>query len=250
MILYFTGTGNSRYAANLIADATEDEMFSMNEGIKKGDYNQLSSSKPYVFVMPTYAWRIPRIADAFLRKAAFSGSKKAYFVMTCGSQTGNAVYYLKKLCLDKGFEFMGISSIIMPENYIAMYNAPDKTEALKIIENSKPHILQTAECIKKEMPLPKENISPLDRFQSTAVNPLFYSIIVSDKGFYSTDSCISCGKCVTLCPINNVHLKVGRPEWSGNCTHCMACICGCPKEAIEYRNKSKGKPRYFLSEKP
>ena len=31
-----------------------------------------------------------------------------------------------------------------------------------------------------------------------------------------------------------------------NCTHCMACICYCPKEAIEYGKKSKGKPRYHF----
>ena len=27
---------------------------------------------------------------------------------------------------------------------------------------------------------------------------------------------------------------------------CMACICYCPKEAIEYGKKSKGKPRYHF----
>nr|WP_264291386.1 MULTISPECIES: hypothetical protein [unclassified Dorea] len=30
------------------------------------------------------------------------------------------------------------------------------------------------------------------------------------------------------------------------CTHCMACICYCPAEAIEYGKKSVGKPRYHL----
>ena len=27
---------------------------------------------------------------------------------------------------------------------------------------------------------------------------------------------------------------------------CMACICYCPKEAIEYGKKSRGKPRYHF----
>ncbi|MDU1855461.1 MAG: flavodoxin, partial [Clostridium baratii] len=31
-----------------------------------------------------------------------------------------------------------------------------------------------------------------------------------------------------------------------NCTHCMACICGCPVQAIEYKNKTKGRNRYYL----
>ena len=32
--------------------------------------------------------------------------------------------------------------------------------------------------------------------------------------------------------------------WGSDCTHCMACICDCPAEAIEYGKKSVGKPRY------
>ena len=29
----------------------------------------------------------------------------------------------------------------------------------------------------------------------------------------------------------------------------MACIAGCPAEAIEYGKKTQGKPRYYLGEK-
>ena len=61
-------------------------------------------------------------------------------------------------------------------------------------------------------------------------------------------ACIGCGKCVELCPLNNIHLENGKPVWGKNCTHCMACICYCPKEAIEYGKKSKGKPRYHFEE--
>ena len=49
-----------------------------------------------------------------------------------------------------------------------------------------------------------------------------------------------------ICPLNNIHLENSKPVWGKNCTHCMACICYCPKEAIEYGRKSKGKPRYHF----
>ena len=52
----------------------------------------------------------------------------------------------------------------------------------------------------------------------------------------ATDACIGCGKCVELCPLNNIRLENGKPVWGKHCTHCMACICYCPKEAIEYGN--------------
>ena len=43
----------------------------------------------------------------------------------------------------------------------------------------------------------------------------------------------------------SLEIKDGRPVWNGNCTHCMACICNCPVEAIEYGKKSVGKRRYL-----
>ena len=41
-------------------------------------------------------------------------------------------------------------------------------------------------------------------------------------------------------------LQNGKPLWGQDCTHCMACICCCPAEAIEYGRMSLGKPRYHF----
>lgn len=41
-------------------------------------------------------------------------------------------------------------------------------------------------------------------------------------------------------------LQNGKPVWGQDCTHCMACICYCPAEAIEYGKMSLGKPRYLF----
>ena len=65
MILYFTGTGNSRYVAQRIAKALGDGLISMNDRIKAGDMSPVPSPVPsderLIIVTPTYAWRIPRI---------------------------------------------------------------------------------------------------------------------------------------------------------------------------------------------
>lgn len=246
MILYFSGTGNSRFAAQIIQKVTKDDISSMNELIKSGNKNTIKSENPFVFVCPTYAWRIPKVVEKHIRKVHLEGSKKAYFVLTCGDGTGNAVKYLRKLCMEKGLEYMGLSSIIMPENYIAMYNAPDKAKAEIEIQRATPAIYDVGEKIKDGQFLNEKNPKISGTLLSSIVNPIFYSYFVIAKGFYSTNECISCGKCVDLCPLNNIKLVDGKPQWGHNCTHCMACICRCPKEAIEYKNKTKGKTRYYL----
>lgn len=90
--------------------------------------------------------------------------------------------------------------------------------------------------------------SAKDKLLSGPVNTLFYQFAVTDKGFTVSDSCISCGKCAQRCPLGNIGIASGKPVWKGNCTHCMACIAGCPTQAIEYKSKSKGQHRHYIME--
>lgn len=59
MILYFSGTGNSEYVARRLAHATGDEIRNLFPAIRSGKSAPLCSEKPWVLVVPTYAWRIP-----------------------------------------------------------------------------------------------------------------------------------------------------------------------------------------------
>lgn len=63
-----------------------------------------------------------------------------------------------------------------------------------------------------------------------------------------SDACVGCGQCASKCPLNNIELRNGKPEWGKQCTHCMACISYCPAKAIEYGKRSVGKPRYRFEE--
>lgn len=47
-----------------------------------------------------------------------------------------------------------------------------------------------------------------------------------------------------LCHTGNIYLINVKPVWNDQCTHCMACICRCPKKAIEYGKHSKDLVRY------
>ena len=246
MILCYSGTGNSRYVAKRIAAALGDELLSMNDRIKAGDISPVEGNERLIIVTPTYAWRIPRIVRDWLTKTDFPGAKKVWFVMTCGSEIGNAAKYNRALCREKQLTYMGTAQIIMPENYIAMFDAPQADEARQIVARAEPDIDRALSAIaaNQAFPPPRDNL--YDRFMSGPVNPIFYSFCVKAKAFTASDACIGCGKCATLCPTNNITIQNGKPVWGGDCTHCMACICYCPAEAIEYGKKSLGKPRYHF----
>lgn len=248
MIIYFSGTGNSRYCAELFADKLNDEITNAFDIIKNGDKAELNSEKPWVFVSPTYAWQIPHIFKDFIKENKFNGSKKAYFVMTCGSDIGNAEKINKTLCEEKGFEYMGTLEVIMPENYIALFDAPNEKKAAQIIRHALPELNSATELVQKGESFPQKNIKTSDKLKSGMVNKAFYKFYVKAKAFKVSDDCVGCGKCSDNCVLNNITMKDGKPQWGDECTHCMACICGCPVSAIEYGNKSQGKPRYQCPE--
>ena len=135
----------------------------------------------------------------------------------------------------------------MPENYIAMFGVPEKRIAKIIIGKAVPVIDGIAAKLKSCEPFIKPRDNLYDRFMSAAVNPMFYRFFVKADKFTADNRCVGCGKCVAICPLNNIRLADGKPVWGKNCTHCMACIAYCPTEAIEYGKKSVGKPRYHLN---
>lgn len=223
MILYFSGTGNSRYVARKIAQELNNELISLNQLIKEEKTDELiSTDKPFIFVCPTYAWRLPIVVTNFIKKTRFSGSNKVYFIMTCGGDTGKAIKYIQKLCKYKEWQLKGMAEIKMPENYIALFSIPDKETSTQIIKGSDKQIDKIISYIKSENEFEIINPSGLSgTLKSGITNTAFYKIFVHAKGFHYTNKCIGCGKCVTLCPLNNINLKNQKPVWKNNCTHCM-----------------------------
>lgn len=249
MIIYFTGTGNSKYCAETLGELLQDDIINSFQFIKQGTAVELTSIKPWIFVCPTYGWRIPRIFQTFIESGSFSGSKEVYFVMTCGSEIGKPEKYLYKLCEKKDLDYKGVFKVVMPENYIAMFDVPGEEKIINIMNEANKSLEEIANYFKCESIFPGNNHSLIDTLKSKIINPFFYKLIVKTNNFYTNDDCVLCGKCLELCPLNNITIKEEKVKWGKDCTHCMACISNCPNEAIEYGKNSIGQIRYKCWEK-
>ena len=178
MILYFSGTGNSGYAARRIAGGLGEPLLCLNDRIKAGDTAPVETGERLVIVTPTYAWRIPRIVEDWLLHTELTGAKQAWFVMTCGSEIGDADRYNRRLCQEKDLACMGTAQIVMPENYIAMFNAPQVEEARQIVARAEPDIDNAIAAVRENRAFPPSRRKFYDRFMSGPVNPIFYSCFV------------------------------------------------------------------------
>ena len=244
MIVYFSGTGNSRFAAEFLSKQLNDEVLDAGKRMKAGKKDTLISERPWIFVSPVYAWRMAAVFSDYLQCTELKGNRDAYFVLTCGGDIGSAGKYAARLCAEMGLQYRGILELIMPENYIAMFNAPDEEEAKRIVAAAKPVLENAGHRILNGQDFPEHKTKFFDNLKSGPVNVGFYRFYVKADAFYATDRCVGCGECVNACPLNNIRFEEKRPVWGSQCTHCMACICGCPAEAIEYGKRSRGKPRY------
>ena len=248
MIVYFSGTGNSRYCAQMLADLLQDECKDVFTYLRNGTWATLTSEKPWVFVAPTYSWQLPRVFADFIRSSSFSGNQNAYILMTCGGDIGNAAFKNKALLEEKGLCGHGTFPVVMPDNYLVMFPTPPREEVEKAVSAARPSIKKAAVFIQKGEDFPPQGGGPLNWLKSGPVNTLFYKFQVKAKPFTASNACISCGKCQQVCPLGNIHLQEGKPVWGTRCTHCMACICSCPVGVIEYGKATRGKPRYQCPE--
>lgn len=249
MIFYFTGTGNSGYVASEIAKESNDTIISISKLIneKKELEFTLKAGEVIGIIYPIYAYAPPKMVKKFIKNVKFKNYRNNYIfsVATCGDDAGNAMGVIKKEFNNKGMTLNSGFSIIMPNNYIILGDVDSKEVERRKLENAKDEIKKINTVIKSR----KQNVFKLkkgftSRFLTSAMNPIFEIFFNNVSKFYSTDDCVSCGNCEKVCNSDIITLVKGKPQWSGECSQCLACIHQCPRKAIQYGKSTVKKGRY------
>lgn len=244
MVIYFSGTGNSRYAAERIAELTGDTAYDAAGRIREKAGDDLADTRPFVFVAPVYVSAPPLEWMEFLKRSRFGGNKNAYFVMTCAGGMGASPAYCRRLAEEAGLNYMGTAPVILPQNYIAFFKTKSPEENRTILSAARPVIENLAQLISRGEPFRDPGMKKWEVVSTAMVLKPYYKWFITAKKFRVEDSCVGCGKCERVCPLGNITMEGKRPRWGSRCTHCMACINQCPKDAVEYGKATAGKIRY------
>lgn len=251
MIFYFSGTGNSKWIAEEIAKNTDDEIVNIMK-LKNSQGSDGYTAEPgetIGLVFPVYAWGPPKVVSEFAKEIKFKKENDekndkgyTFAVCTCGAEAGNTI---KKL--SKDFPVDGAWSVTMPTNYIASpLDSEDVVEQkIKAAKEKLPKIIS---AVKEKKKIANVNKGSGAIFKSAFGYSGFNKFARGTGVFSVDDDCDSCGKCATVCQINMIELRDGKPNWKyAKCLQCMACINVCPKEAILYAGKkTKGTGRYWF----
>lgn len=238
MIFYFSGTGNSRYAAERIAALTGDRAQDISL-LKQPP--QIEDEKQIGLTFPIYAWGAPEAALDFVKTL---GKTRAFCfaVCTCGSEAGLAMKKLARI-----WPVSSCYSLVMPNNYVVGSDVDEGPGArLKIGEAERELARIASEVIARET-VYRVKEGPMAGLKSGAVNFGFNRFARSTKPFYAGGSCDGCGLCARNCPAGTITLSGGKPVWGKRCYQCMRCINECPRRAIQYTKATEGRGRYTLA---
>lgn len=246
MILYFSATGNSRFVAEYLAGVLNDEVVSINDILKYQKVTTFHSEKPFVFVVPIYAWRLPYHVEQLIKEVSFIGNSNVYVIATIGQHAGNASKYCESILEKKGLSYRGFESVIMPDSYVVSERMVTKQEAIQQIQKIISDIHKFSTCIKNEQDIKVQHtITMKDRFLSSVGYWGFHHFMEHSNSFTVLDTCIHCGICVSRCPTNNIVLDANGITFKNDCMFCLSCLHHCPQQALEYKGKIKEHGQYI-----
>ncbi len=249
MLLYFSGTGNSRWVANLLGKLLDERVYALLDIWGDELLLDLEEEEALGFVFPVYAWGPPALVSGFLSKVrANKIPSYVYFVCTCGDDTGKTADIFARAVQEKGWISPAGFSVIMPETYVCLpgFDVDPKDKEQKKLREAVGRIEDIARYVAARTDKVDCKEGRFPWIKSYLIRPLFNRFMTSAKSFHVTDACISCGKCVTACPLHNVRLEKKHPVWGQNCAMCLSCYHHCPKHAIEYGRMTKHKGQFTL----
>lgn len=238
--LYFSGTGNSKYAAELFCKefGNESHAYSIEDPealavIKESDL--------IVFAYPVQFSTVPKILrDYITDHKELWKNKKVFIIATMGLFSGDGSGILGRQLQTFGAEVIGGLHLKMPDSIAdekALKRPLEKNKEL--IKKAKHKIRESVQLMKAGEPT-QEGIGPAYRFAGFFGQRAYFGHKTreySSKLKVDTDKCIGCGLCVKLCPMNNITIKEQKAVSYDRCTMCYRCINKCPKQALTLLGK-------------
>lgn len=223
MIFYFSGTGNSLYAARSL----DEECISIPQVIDQRDL--CFRADRIGIVCPVYGHEMPRMVKEFIRRAELH-TDYLFLVLTYGNRHASAVELARNTFRRYGKNPEYIRTVWMVDNFLPAFDMEEQIAVDKQVDK------QLA-IIRADILAKKQEIEPVSeedrRAHENYLETVGHRPETAWADFTFTDRCIGCGICTRVCPAGGISLRNHRAVRTGeNCQACMACAHACPEMAI------------------
>lgn len=250
MILYYSGTGNSRFVAERLAQKLGEEVQNIESLTILNTLSPWGRTERGVgLVFPVYAWGVPHIVQTFIEQhlaRLCDSNTYLYAVITCGDDVGFVDRELQQILrhtLQR--EADAIFSIQMTETYICLpgFDVDKEPVARKKVGKAMERLEQLAQRIKQREATIDVYRGPIPHIYHYVLRPIFRRWLMTDRYFHVDASrCTGCGLCAKACPAHDIRLTDGLPQWQNDtCEQCLRCLHHCPTRAIDWGRFTDGK---------
>ena len=238
--IYFSGTGNSKYAVELFCKEYDKESgaYSIEDtealaAVADADF--------IVFAYPVQFSTVPKIMRDYISDhSELWKNKKVFIIATMGLFSGDGSGMLGRLLQCYGAEVIGGLHLKMPDSIAdekALKRPIEKNKELVKLAEQK--IKESVKRLKAGDPT-QEGIGALYRLAGFFGQRAYFGHKTgrySSKLKVDTDKCIGCGLCEKLCPMKNIAIKDQKAVSSDRCTMCYRCVNKCPGQALTLLGK-------------
>lgn len=242
VLYYFSATGNSLYAAKVLAESLGDSrLAAMSAGQQERRIVPAAARVGLVF--PLHYFGVPPLVRQFVERLELAEAKYVFAVVTCGAPTwSSALSDVGQILHERGGELAAGFRVGMISNYIALSALPPQAKRAEKLGGAQAKLQRIGEMIAASA----RQVEPeYFRWPCAAVNHWWLGRVAeADRRFSAAPSCTGCGLCEQVCPVGNIKLQTRRPVWRHGCLECLACLHICPVRSIEFGSRTPGRERY------
>jgi len=220
----FSATGNSLTTAKILAEKLGARLISVASTKNLTEIRE--ESEEIGFIFPVYYGNMPYPVREMITKMTFRSDAYIFTVATYRGHAGDAAKRMDALLQTRGQKLSLSLGLPMPGN--SFINKPEVDEQYLALQR---------ENIEKLIPV-LQNKEVNDYSSEDPVKETPIDIANNFRGITAEDTCIGCGRCVSVCPMDNIELENGKAVIGNNCATCLACFHWCPAEAI-YMSKQE-----------
>ena len=218
----FSPTGGTRKVADAITLGIEREVEALelcNPAAMLSE-TELTKENVAIIAMPVYGGRIPALATERVKQLVKANEARCVVVAVYGNRAyDDALLEMYKTCKEMGFRIVAAVGAVAEHSIIRKYGAvrPDAEDVAEL----KGFGAKIMEAIEQGTVI-EENLIP---------GNFPYKKPMSGPNPTADKSCKGCGKCASECPVGAIPSDDLRKVNKDLCISCMRCVTICPSQS-------------------
>ena len=252
LTLYFSGTGNSAYAAKLFSNKINAKCLSIEDDANFSA--EIFAHDTIAFCYPIYGSRVPMIMRQFaVRHAPELQGKKIIIFATQMAFSGDGARVFTDLFPKGHFDVIYADHLKMPNNMCNFILQQPSNRSIKRRKEATEHKMNRICSNINNKIIKRRGFSVFARFMGSLQGKPWQGNSSTPDATEGTlesrsktalkisDDCDVCGLCANVCPMKNLEIISNKIAYKNNCTICYRCVNLCPKQAITvfFHNKPK-----------